>query len=152
MSDAASARPCVLREVFKWNSLRCKDFSFRPGVGINAIQHAVSASAYARSCRRIRILPKSAADCLDHIEGIRHDEVLGYFHGTFAGYSEEHRMTSASGGLVTWLLRDLLERGESDGALCVGPDSNSPNLFGFRLCHARTISSPVPAHVTNPLT
>ncbi len=33
-------------------------------------------------------------------EGIRHDDVLGYFHGTFAGYSEEHRMTSASGGLV----------------------------------------------------
>jgi len=70
-------------------------------------------------------------------EGIRHDDVLGYFHGTFAGYSEEHRMTSASGGLVTWLLETLLERGEIDGALCVGPDSTSPTLFGFRLCHTR---------------
>ncbi|MCE5272960.1 Coenzyme F420 hydrogenase/dehydrogenase, beta subunit C-terminal domain [bacterium] len=65
---------------------------------------------------------------------IKHDDVMGYYLDTFAGYSETHRLNSASGGLVTWLLEALLAKGEIDGAVCVGSDSKSPTLFDFKVC------------------
>lgn len=67
-------------------------------------------------------------------EDIRHDDVLGYYLSTYVGYSIEHRMTSASGGVATWLLETLLTSGEVDRVLCVGPDEHSPILFTFRVC------------------
>lgn len=62
------------------------------------------------------------------------DEVLGYYLGTYVGYSREHRLKSASGGLVTWLLEKMLKRGQISGAICVGPEEKSPTLFDFRIC------------------
>ncbi|HQJ08508.1 MAG TPA: Coenzyme F420 hydrogenase/dehydrogenase, beta subunit C-terminal domain [Deltaproteobacteria bacterium] len=67
-------------------------------------------------------------------QDIRHDDVLGYYLQTFAGYSAEHRLKSASGGLLTRMLESLLSRGEIDGAICVGHDPGSPTLFDFRIC------------------
>ncbi len=66
---------------------------------------------------------------------IRHDEVMGYYLQTFVGYSEEHRLKSASGGLLTRMLESLLSSGEIDGAICVGHDPGSPTLFDFRICN-----------------
>lgn len=78
-----------------------------------------------------------AGDLFANKPGMAYDEVLGYYLDLYAGFSAEHRLTSASGGMVTWLLETLLEKGEIDGAVCVGPDSISPTLFNFRV--ARTV-------------
>jgi coenzyme F420-reducing hydrogenase beta subunit len=70
--------------------------------------------------------------------GMRQDDVLGYYLGAYAGYSEPHRLKSASGGLLTWTLERLLEQQEVTGIACVGPDAQSPTLFSYRIC--RTVS------------
>ena len=67
---------------------------------------------------------------------ILYDNVLGYYLQTFAGYSEEHRLRSASGGLLTWKLESLLAGGDLDGVVCVGPDPTSPVLFDYRICRS----------------
>lgn len=67
------------------------------------------------------------------VPGSHRDEVLGHYLGAFVGYSETHRLRSASGGLLTWLLENLLERREVDGVACVGPDPASPTLFSYRI-------------------
>jgi coenzyme F420-reducing hydrogenase beta subunit len=66
------------------------------------------------------------------------DEVLGYYASAYVGYSEQHRLRSASGGLLTWVLERLLEQKEVDGICCVGPDAQSPTLFSYRIC--RTVA------------
>ena len=76
-------------------------------------------------------------DLYGAVPSMKHDPVLGYYLETYAGFSPGHRITSASGGMVTWLLETLLEKGEIDGVICVGPDSTSPSLFRFR--QSRTI-------------
>lgn len=68
------------------------------------------------------------------IEGVKQDGVLGYYLTTRAGYSVEHRKTSASGGLATWMLTALLESGQVSHVISVGPDEHAPTLFSFRVC------------------
>lgn len=70
------------------------------------------------------------------VNGIQHQEVLGYYLSTWLGFSQKHRARSASGGLATWMLETLLASGEIDGAICVGPNPSSPTLFGFRVCRS----------------
>jgi coenzyme F420-reducing hydrogenase beta subunit len=36
--------------------------------------------------------------------------------------------------LLTWVLECLLEQHEVTGIVCVGPDAQSPTLFGYRIC------------------
>ena len=67
-------------------------------------------------------------------ESINHDDVLGYYLSTYVGYSVDHRPTSASGGLATWLLETLINTGEIDHVICVGPAEQSPTLFSYRVC------------------
>ena len=73
-----------------------------------------------------------------HVPGVQVDDVLGYYTGAYAGYSESHRLRSASGGLLTWTLECLLEQNEVTGIVCVGPDAKSPTLFSYRIC--RTVA------------
>lgn len=68
------------------------------------------------------------------VAGAQEDVVLGYYAGAYVGYSESHRLKSASGGLLTWTLERLLEQKEVDGICCVGPDAGSPTLFSYRIC------------------
>jgi coenzyme F420 hydrogenase subunit beta len=68
------------------------------------------------------------------VPGVQVDEVLGYYTGAYVGYSEAHRLRSASGGLLTWVLERLLEQREVTGIVCVGPDAQSPTLFSYRIC------------------
>ena len=70
--------------------------------------------------------------------GAQSDAVLGYYLAAYVGYSESHRLKSASGGLLTWTLERLLEQNEVDGICCVGPDAQSPTLFSYRIC--RTVA------------
>lgn len=69
-----------------------------------------------------------------NVEGIQHNDVLGYYQSSYVGYSTDHRFTSASGGLATWVLESLLIAGMVDHVICVGQDEESPTLFSFRIC------------------
>jgi coenzyme F420-reducing hydrogenase beta subunit len=72
------------------------------------------------------------------IAGMQHDGILGHYLEAHVGYSESHRLASASGGLLTWMLERLLAEKEVDGIVCVGPDAQSPTLFSYRIC--RTVA------------
>ena len=66
--------------------------------------------------------------------GMRHNDFLGHFLSASVGYSAEHRMKSASGGLATWMLESLISSGEVDAVICVRSDPHSPTLFNFAVC------------------
>ncbi len=53
------------------------------------------------------------------VPGIAHDELVGYYSGLFAGFvvSGDYRSRGSSGGVTTWLLTQLLERGMVDGVI-----------------------------------
>lgn len=65
------------------------------------------------------------------VPGIGHHPEAGYHLATYVGYADEHRPTSASGGVVTWLLERLLAEGIVDYAVCVAPTSDPERLFNF---------------------
>ncbi len=67
--------------------------------------------------------------------GILHDELLGFYLGTYAGYArtDQHRENGSSGGLATWLLETLLTSGSVDHVVCVSPTPNSDAFFQFRV-------------------
>lgn len=64
---------------------------------------------------------------------IKKDDSVGYFSNTYVGFSKdsEQRQKSASGGVVTQLLADLLNNGEVDSVFCVGLGDSQKRLFEF---------------------
>jgi coenzyme F420-reducing hydrogenase beta subunit len=79
------------------------------------------------------VTPELTEPLYGQLPGVQVDEVLGYHTSAYVGYSESHRMRSASGGLLTWVLERLLESKEVDGVACVGADPASPTLFSYRI-------------------
>jgi len=73
----------------------------------------------------------------DKVDGIQHTPETGYHLSSYVGYSKEHRLTSASGGLASWVLESLLESGEVDGVLAVGRTTDSDKLFEFKICSTK---------------
>lgn len=67
------------------------------------------------------------------IPGIQSRAETGYYLDTYVGYSERHRLQSASGGMATWILEALFEEGIIDHAICVAPTSNPEKLFSFHV-------------------
>jgi len=67
------------------------------------------------------------------VPGIQHRSETGYYLASYVGYSEEHRPTSASGGVATWILETLLAEGVVDHVLCVAPTGDPERLFAFRV-------------------
>ena len=61
------------------------------------------------------------------------DDSIGIYTNLYSGYviDQEARFNSASGGLATWLLIELLEIKEVDYVICVTSMSNSNAFFGF---------------------
>ncbi|MCF7750989.1 Coenzyme F420 hydrogenase/dehydrogenase, beta subunit C-terminal domain, partial [Bacillus subtilis subsp. subtilis] len=55
-------------------------------------------------------------------EGIEHDPSTGFFSGLHAGHAiaGPHRVSGSSGGLTSWMLEELLVRGEVDAVIHVG--------------------------------
>lgn len=64
-------------------------------------------------------------------------EDAGYYDCAYVGYSPIHRPSSASGGLLTWTLESLLEKGEIDRAAVVTCESDveSGYCFSFKEAH-----------------
>lgn len=66
--------------------------------------------------------------------GIKHDPILGYYNGVFAGHVVEgnYRKSASSGGFTTWILKELLERKLVDGVIHVKESpKNSDTLFEY---------------------
>jgi len=70
-----------------------------------------------------------------HQRGVQHRSETGYFLECFAGHvtDEAYRLTSTSGGLITWLIGDLLAAGLVDAAVCVGLSKTSDTLFEYQV-------------------
>ena len=71
---------------------------------------------------------------------ISYDEVVGYSMGLFAGRVVEgrYRDNGSSGGFATWILTELLDRGDIDGVIHVKPTHslNAP-LFRYEISRTR---------------
>ncbi|MBK7765544.1 MAG: Coenzyme F420 hydrogenase/dehydrogenase, beta subunit C-terminal domain [Sulfuritalea sp.] len=58
---------------------------------------------------------------------------IGVYTGLYAGYSETFRRWGSSGGLVGWLLAQLLARGMVDKVIVVGRSDNDQRFFDFKI-------------------
>lgn len=71
----------------------------------------------------------------ENIERIQYDERIGYFTSLYAGHVNEgeYREIASSGGMGTWIFKDLFEKGLIDGVIHVkeNPDRNSPIMFQY---------------------
>ncbi|ALO40947.1 Coenzyme F420 hydrogenase/dehydrogenase, beta subunit C-terminal domain [Pseudoalteromonas phenolica] len=66
-----------------------------------------------------------------------YDERIGYYRSLYVGHvaEGEYRKNASSGGVGTWILKELLESGEVDGVIHVkeNPDKNSAILFKYQI-------------------
>lgn len=67
------------------------------------------------------------------LSSIKIDPVVGYYFDTFVGHSlvRGHRVNGASGGMTTWILESLLEKGLIDSVIAIGKSSENDALFKF---------------------
>ncbi len=73
-----------------------------------------------------------AAGLFARVEGISHTPQTGYYLCCYAGYTNGgYRERGASGGIASWLLATLLERGEVDRVVCVRPNPDPEKLFAY---------------------
>lgn len=70
-----------------------------------------------------------------NIQGIQFDERIGYFISLYAGHVEEgkYRENASSGGMATWVFKELFEKNLIDGVIHVkeNPDKSSPIMFQY---------------------
>ena len=62
------------------------------------------------------------------------DRHIGYYQEVYAGFAEENRLQSTSGGMTTWILTSLLESDLVDKVICVHPGDADGPLFEYRVC------------------
>jgi len=74
-----------------------------------------------------------------NIEGIQHDQYLGYHLDTYAGSvaTGTYREIGTSGGLGTWLATKMLDEGLVDRVIHVRPVDNSDTLFRYEISSTR---------------
>ncbi len=116
------------------------------GVELNSFGELVARRSDAGSCRNcgkcLAVCPFSPrAENKDQLAwqqfggdaGSRWQPETGFYHATFAGHvnSEMQRMSRSSGGLATWLLKDLLLHDAVDRVVSVGCGGQS--LFEYRV-------------------
>lgn len=69
------------------------------------------------------------------IEGINFDKRIGYYKSLYAGHVAEgdYRKNGSSGGMGTWIFKELFERDLIDGVIHVkeNPDNSSPIMFQY---------------------
>lgn len=71
----------------------------------------------------------------EHIPGIQYDERIGYYTSLYAGHVSEgdYREKASSGGMGTWIFKELFEKDLIDGVIHVkeNPDKNSQIMFKY---------------------
>lgn len=67
------------------------------------------------------------------IPQIKYDKQLGYYSDLFVGHviEGEYRKNASSGGLGTWILKELLEKKYIDGVIQVVQSNNKSRLFEY---------------------
>lgn len=67
------------------------------------------------------------------IEHIQHRPETGYYLNSYVGYAPDEKVhwDGASGGMVTWTLCELLQRGEVDYVITVSANPDPDKLFKF---------------------
>jgi coenzyme F420-reducing hydrogenase beta subunit len=58
---------------------------------------------------------------------------IGFFTGLYAGYSESYRSKGSSGGVVSWLLSELLINKKVDKVIVVGKTDGDDRFFDFKV-------------------
>lgn len=78
---------------------------------------------------------KIARKLFENIHGIQYDERIGYFTSLYAGHVNEgeYRENASSGGMGTWVFKELFENNLIDGVIHVkvNPDKSSPIMFQY---------------------
>lgn len=71
----------------------------------------------------------------DEASEVRHESSLGYLRKCYVGYvtDEKDRLSSASGGLASFVLKTLLNSKSVDGVITAMPTYESVPLFGFQI-------------------
>ena len=68
-----------------------------------------------------------------NIPAIRHRPETGYYLASYVGHAPATRDRGASGGMATWLLMTLLEKGIVDYIIAVIPNNDPDKLFKFSI-------------------
>ena len=64
-------------------------------------------------------------------EATQSDDKLGRYIGLYAGYSEEHRPTSSSGGIASYIFEQLLEKNIVDHIFSVGESQSGDTHYEY---------------------
>jgi len=76
------------------------------------------------------------------IQNIKYDKRIGYYLSTYVGYviEEDYRENASSGGMGTWIFKELFDNDLIDGVIHVkkNPDENSPVLFQYDISRSIT--------------
>lgn len=71
----------------------------------------------------------------DHIDGINFDKRIGHYISLYAGHvkEEDYRLNASSGGMGTWIFKELFENDLIDGVIHVkeNQDESSPIMFQY---------------------
>lgn len=75
-------------------------------------------------------------ELFNDVEGIKYDEVLGYYSDLYVGHviESDFRSKGSSGGLTTWILTELFKKKMIDGVIHVhatNPKKNAGKLFKY---------------------
>lgn len=73
------------------------------------------------------------------VDKISYEKRIGYYLGLYAGYVSEggFRASGSSGGVVSWLLEQLMLRGEIDAVIHVGRTGEHGEIFNYSI--SRTV-------------
>lgn len=63
----------------------------------------------------------------------KYGDEVGVFTGLYAGYSNTFRKRGSSGGIISWLLSELLITGKVDKVIVVGKSNEDERFFDFKV-------------------
>ncbi|MFT5701680.1 MAG: coenzyme F420 hydrogenase subunit beta [Desulforhopalus sp.] len=74
-----------------------------------------------------------ATELYAQLDNIHHRPETGYYLESYVGHAPDEKMhwNGASGGMATWVLCELLQRGEIDYVITVSPNPHPEKLFKF---------------------
>lgn len=70
-------------------------------------------------------------------EAAFHHPKMGRYHGIYAGFANEFRLSSSSGGIATYLLTELLERGIVNHVFSVKESTNMGVHYEYSISHTK---------------
>lgn len=72
-------------------------------------------------------------------DGGNYDKHIGYYKSVYTGHVNDGKLREAgsSGGLATWVLSELFDRGAIDGVIHVGETNEPGNLFEYRVSETK---------------